>query len=84
MTQHFQILILADTGFGSIELMPEVRRLKFHAVVVVLLLLLQLKPLCSLAAQQGLMLSVAGMRSRLLRMVQSVCKLNQAKHLYTK
>jgi hypothetical protein len=33
LTQHFQILVLADTGFGSIELMQEVRRLKFHAVV---------------------------------------------------
>ncbi|NJM73646.1 MAG: transposase [Scytonema sp. RU_4_4] len=32
LTEHFQVIILADTAFGSVEFLHGVRKLKFHAV----------------------------------------------------
>ena len=32
LTQHFQVLILVDTAFGSIEFLEGVRQLKYHAI----------------------------------------------------
>jgi len=33
LTQRFEVLVLADTAFGSNEFITEVRRLKYHALV---------------------------------------------------
>lgn len=35
LTQHFQVLILVDTAFGSVEFLTGIRRLKHHANAVV-------------------------------------------------
>jgi hypothetical protein len=32
LTKHFQVIILADTAFGSIEFLNGVRKLKYHAI----------------------------------------------------
>ncbi len=32
LTKHFQVIILADTAFGSAEFLHEIRKLKYHAV----------------------------------------------------
>jgi predicted DNA repair protein MutK len=32
LTEQFQVIILADTAFGSIEFLHGVRKLKYHAV----------------------------------------------------
>lgn len=32
LTKHFQVLILVDTGFGSIEFLTAVSQLKYHAI----------------------------------------------------
>jgi hypothetical protein len=32
LTQHFNVLVLADTAFGSIEFLQGVRKLKYHAI----------------------------------------------------
>jgi hypothetical protein len=32
LTEHFRVMILADTAFGSVEFLHGVRKLKFHAV----------------------------------------------------
>jgi hypothetical protein len=32
LTQHFYVLVLADTAFGSIEFLQGVRQLKYHAI----------------------------------------------------
>lgn len=32
LTQHFQVLILVDTAFGSVEFLAGVRKLKYHAI----------------------------------------------------
>jgi len=32
LTQRFEVLVLADTAFGSNEFITEVRRLKYHAL----------------------------------------------------
>lgn len=32
LTQHFNVLVLADTAFGSIEFLQGVRQLKYHAI----------------------------------------------------
>lgn len=32
LTQHFQVLVLVDTAFGSIEFLERVRKLKYHAI----------------------------------------------------
>lgn len=32
LTQHFDVLVLADTAFGSIEFLAGVRKLKYHAI----------------------------------------------------
>ena len=33
LTQHFLVMILADTAFGSIEFLQGIRKLKYHAIV---------------------------------------------------
>ncbi|HEY9728789.1 MAG TPA: transposase [Chroococcales cyanobacterium] len=33
LTEHFQVMILADTAFGSVEFLHGIRRLKYHAIV---------------------------------------------------
>jgi len=32
LTQHFQVLILVDTAFGSVEFLTSIRKLKHHAI----------------------------------------------------
>jgi hypothetical protein len=32
LTNHFQVLILVDTAFGSIEFLTGIRKLKYHAI----------------------------------------------------
>ncbi len=32
LTSHFQVMILADTAFGSVEFLHGIRKLKFHAI----------------------------------------------------
>jgi len=32
LTQHFQVLILVDTAFGSVEFLTGIRKLKYHAI----------------------------------------------------
>jgi len=32
LTQRFEVLVIADTAFGSNEFITEVRRLKYHAL----------------------------------------------------
>lgn len=32
LTQHFQVMILVDTAFGSIEFLHGIRKLKYHAI----------------------------------------------------
>lgn len=32
LTKHFQVMILADTAFGSVEFIHEIRKLKYHAI----------------------------------------------------
>jgi hypothetical protein len=32
LTQHFNVLVLADTAFGSVEFLQGVRQLKYHAI----------------------------------------------------
>lgn len=32
LTKHFQVMILADTAFGSVELIHGIRKLKYHAI----------------------------------------------------
>lgn len=32
LTKHFQVMILADTAFGSVEFLHGIRKLKYHAV----------------------------------------------------
>ena len=32
LTKHFQVMILADTAFGSIEFLHGIRKLKYHAI----------------------------------------------------
>jgi hypothetical protein len=33
LTEHFQVMILADTAFGSVEFLHAIRHLKYHAIV---------------------------------------------------
>lgn len=33
LTNHFQVMILADTAFGSVEFLHSIRQLKYHAIV---------------------------------------------------
>ena len=33
LTKHFQVMILADTAFGSVEFLHKIRKLKYHAIV---------------------------------------------------
>ncbi len=33
LTQHFQVMILADTAFCSVEFLHAIRQLKYHAIV---------------------------------------------------
>jgi hypothetical protein len=33
LTRRFQVMVLADTGFGSIEFLQGIRKLRYHAVV---------------------------------------------------
>ena len=32
LTKHFQVMILADTAFGSVEFLQGIRKLKYHAI----------------------------------------------------
>jgi len=32
LMQHFQVMILVDTAFGSIEFLHGIRQLKYHAI----------------------------------------------------
>lgn len=32
LTEHFQVMILADTAFGSVEFLHGIRKLKYHAI----------------------------------------------------
>lgn len=33
LTRRFQVMVLADTAFGSVEFLQGIRKLKYHAVV---------------------------------------------------
>ncbi|MBW4574806.1 MAG: transposase [Aphanothece sp. CMT-3BRIN-NPC111] len=33
LTRRFQVMVLADTAFGSVEFLQEIRHLRYHAVV---------------------------------------------------